>query len=535
MKKEDFPISTDKIRELTAVCAKEAGAFTQSNDRAVYVNLSMVRLQLAWVMPKLIYARGVADRAGAKAYVICWRENEEFEKLARSLGFEFLCLEKLLHKDLLSALKAMFKTVSFMIFNGSGDGLKELRFCGVNAGKYLYEDILRTSSLSTIRSARNKTCLRKMFHLLWMSSALDRFLKKNRPLYEVADDLAYHEAIQLCLFRKHGAQIRNVSAKREEDIFFDKKGEPVRRGQWLGRCIREQLYEVEDAAVRAEELLEQNFAGISGRSIDRDAFRGKKILSREELTQRLDLDPGKKNAVIMAHTFTDAVLNYGDLYFRDYYDWVEKTLILAADTEDVNWILKPHPTRKAYNEESDSIEKLFERYKKPHMFILPDEVSAGSIKELADVLLTIGGNAGAEFSCFGIPAVIVGKPYYRGFGFTIEPDSLKAYTETLKHIKDIKPLDEEQIKTARKVYYYMKKGRRYNDPFEDDFANEISELYRTMVDKMGVDYFMSNKGTLEYNDGVCGYIIRYLQDHKISDTEYYSRGAMQSGDPGVKG
>ena len=76
MKKEDFPISTDKIRELTAVCAKEAGAFTQSNDRAVYVNLSMVRLQLAWVMPKLIYARGVADRAGAKAYVICWRENE---------------------------------------------------------------------------------------------------------------------------------------------------------------------------------------------------------------------------------------------------------------------------------------------------------------------------------------------------------------------------------------------------------------------------------------------------------------------------
>ena len=530
MREEDFPVSAEKAGKLTEICkadpAKEGGA----SGKAVYVNLSMVRLQLGWVMPKLLYARGVADETGAKAYVICWRRNALFEKLINAMGFELLCLEDVLRKDIGGAAGALFKTLGFLIADGSGEGLKKLSFCGIKAGKYMYEDIIRTSSLSTIRSARNKTCIKKMLHLLWMCHALEKTFKKHRPLYSVADDLAYHEALQLCLMHKYGSAVRNVSAKMEDEVFFDDKGEPVRRGGWIHDCIKEQLDEVPDAAVQAEELLAANFAGISGRAIDRGAFKGKEILSREQVTEMLGLDPSKKNAVIMAHTFTDAVFNYGDICFRDYYDWLDRTLSIAEGIDNVNWILKPHPTRKAYNEDSDSIEKMFERHKKPHIFLLPDKVSAGSIKELADVLLTIGGNAGAEFACFGIPAVIVGKPYYREFGFTIEPGNMTEYIRTLENIADIKPLAEESITMARKVYYYKKKGRRYNKPFEDGFASDISAMYKEMVDKMGIGYFMSNKGTKEYNDAVCDRMCGYFAEHGIGDNEYYLRGVQRGRD-----
>ena len=527
MREEEFPVSPDKAEKLAEVLAKGKREDKLSEKRAVYVNLSMVRLQLGWVMPKLLYAKGVADAAKLKGYVICWNKNRFFNKIVNSLGFETISLEEILRRDPAGALSALAETISFIIADGSGEGLIKLRYCGVNAGKYLYEDIIRTSSLSTIRSARNKICIRKMLHLLWMEHALQKILKKDKPVYTVADDLAYHEAMQLCLFNKFGSKIRNVSSGAEDEVFFDEKGQPLRRGGWIHDCIKEQLDEVPEAATAAEELLAANFAGISGRAIDRGAFKGKEILSRKDITEKLGLDPSKKNAVIMAHTFTDAVFNYGDLYFRDYYDWLDQTLKIAEEVDSVNWILKPHPTRKAYNEETDSIEKMFERHKKPHMFLLPDEISAGSIKELADVLLTIGGNAGAEFACFGIPPVIVGKPYYREFGFTLEPSDLEEYIAALKNIAEIGPLNEDQIRMARKVYYYKKKGRRYNKPFGGEFALKINGLYKEMADKMGISYFMSNKGTKEYNDAVCDYMTSYVDAHGIRDNEYYLRGLQR--------
>lgn len=529
MKTEEFPVSRDVVEGLITVLDGGENYEGDKGDSAVYVNLSMVRLQMAWVMPKLLYARAVADKLSADVYVICWRENELFEKLLKSMGMKLLCLERLLHDNIPGAMSAVLKTAGFMTADGSGAGLKKLRYNNVSAGKYLYEDIIRTSSLSTIRNARNKICLKKMIHLLWMCASLDKFFKKHKPVYAVVDDLAYHEAIIICLFKKHGAKLRNISTKIEEEVFIDEKGEPVRRGGWMHDCIKEQFDEVSDAAELADELLALNFAGITGRSIDRGAFKGKEVLSREELTKELGLDPSKKNAVIMAHTFTDAVFNYGDIYFRDYYDWLEQTLKMAEDIDDVNWILKPHPTRKAYHEDTDSIEKMYERHKKPHIFLLPDKISGGSIKELADVLLTIGGNAGAEFACFGIPAVIVGKPYYRGFGFTIEPSDINEYEKILKGIAGIERLSDEQIMNARKVYYYKKKGRRYNKRFDDELAQGLAGLYTQMQDKMSVSYFESNKGTKEYNDMVCRYLTDHFEKKGIKDNEYYKRG-LQRGD-----
>nr|MCR5129818.1 hypothetical protein [Lachnospiraceae bacterium] len=189
----------------------------------------------------------------------------------------------------------------------------------------------------------------------------------------------------------------------------------------------------------------------------------------------------------------------------------------------------PHPTRSAYHESQDSIEDMFARYKKDNMFFLSDEFSAESIKNLADVLITIGSNAGGEFSVVGIPAVIVGKPFYGNLGFTIEPASRGAYEECLAHIQDVKPLSEEQIRTAKKAFYLRNQygpailGTKY----DDEFGSLVNEQYRHMGDKMALAYFESNRGTEKYNTQITESITEYMEHHDMKTCKYYTQGVLR--------
>ena len=524
MRKEDFPISEDALKGLVSACAEHRCRDAVSS-RYIYVNLSMVRLQIAWVLPKLLYAAGLSEKSGCGVYVITWRENALFRELVEAFGFKLLCLESLDRQSPGSGFRAFLKTAGFLASDGSGEGMQDIRLFDVPAGRYLYEDIIRTSGLSTIRSARNKTCAKKMLHILWMCYALSGHLKKYPPACCIADDLAYHEAIQLGIFNRHGAKIVNVSQVAEERVLFNEDGSTVRRSGWMHeRVIERMKASGEDVSEKAEKMLEDRFSGKNGRKLDKGAFCGEKVAGREELTKRLGLDPGKKNAVIMAHTFTDAVYNYGRLYFRDYYDWLEQTLIEAGKNGEVNWILKPHPTRKAYHESADSIEAMFERHKKDNTYLLPEDVSAESIRDLADVLITIGGNAGAEFSCFGIPVIIVGKPYYHGFGYTIEPESREAYDRVLKDIASVERLTPGQTSKAREVFYLNNLKGLNTLAFRDEFAELVKGMYNGMLDDMAVQYFEKNTGTKKYNDEICRRVSDYIKEHGIEGTEYYRRG-----------
>ena len=363
-----------------------------------------------------------------------------------------------------------------------------------------------------------------------MFYALEDYLKKHTPQVFINDDFAYHEGILIKLFLKKGAKVYASSNVGERETFLNKDDEVVRLMEYGYSKIKEDFKNVPEEAEQWTDLfLEERFLGKNGREIDRGAFYGKNVISRKELTEQYKINPDKKNVVIMAHTFTDAVFNYGNYYFRDYYDWVEETLKLAQNITNVNWILKPHPTRSAYNESEDSIEQLFEKYKKEHMHFLSDDVSAESIKYIADVVVTIGGNAGGEFSCFGIPAVIVGKPYYHGFGFTMEPSTREEYDAILKKAHEIEPLTKEQIKTAKQVFYLRLNMPKKKDEiyFDDEFANLLNLNYQEMIQSMALRYFAGNEGTKEHNGRILKLVTEYAEEHDLHDTAYYRKGKFR--------
>ena len=533
MRQEDFPINKDAIDHFvkTNLCQWKSSTDNTSGEKYVFVNLSMVRMQMAWVVPKLLYAKGVADTLGAKVKVITWRENALLDDICNSFGFSHYCIEREDKKNLRFFGKALSKVLLFMLRDGSGKGLQQLKIDDFMAGRAIYEDILRTSDLSTIRNARNKLCIKKATHILWMFYTLRAYCKNHKPVFLIADDTAYHEALISSLFHSYGARVINSNQEQEMDLGFDKNGNPNRMHLMMQLKYNEMIQTLGQNEIKqAEHILEGRFQGKNGRAIDRGAFKDKRVLSRDEAIRELHLDPNKKNVVIMAHTFTDAVYNYGDLFYRDYYDWTENTLALAAKNDKVNWILKPHPTRSAYHESKDSIEDMYERYQKDNIFLLSDDISAESIKNMADVLITIGSNAGGEFSCFGIPVVIVGKPYYGNLGFTTEPSSAKEYEHCLTHIQDMKPLDQEQINIAKKAFYLRNHegpailGTKYND----EFGVLINDQYRHMGDKMALAYFESNRGTEKYNTRITESITEYMKQHDMKTCKYYTQGALRA-------
>ena len=89
MRQEDFPINKDAIDHFvkTNLCQWKSSTDNTSGEKYVFVNLSMVRMQMAWVVPKLLYAKGVADTLGAKVKVITWRENALLDDICNSFGF----------------------------------------------------------------------------------------------------------------------------------------------------------------------------------------------------------------------------------------------------------------------------------------------------------------------------------------------------------------------------------------------------------------------------------------------------------------
>ncbi len=523
---ESFPISEEVVKKFIEY-NKSQWPEIEPSGKYIIINLSMVRMQVAWVIPKLLYAKALQEKTGATPIALTWRPNPLLTQFFESFGIKHIAIDDLCKKDKRGLIYSIIKSGIFILFHNNGESLKKFKVLNLNVGNNIYEDILRTSSLSTIHTCKNKIVLKKLLHITWAMYAINSYIK-NHPLeYAIVDDFAYHEAAFIKLFKANDAKLLSCNNQDHVDVSFDEKGEIVKRMIIANNKYHKELDKLPDGVVeKADNLLSDRFSGKNGRGIDKGAFVGKAVLSREDLIFRFGLDENKKTVIIMAHTFTDAVFNYGTYYFRDYYDWLEQTLKIARTVENVNWILKPHPTRHAYNEEADSIESMYKRYKSPNLFYMDDDISAESVKNIADVLVTIGGNAGAEFACFGIPAVIIGKPWYAGFGITLEPSTYGEYEQCLQDIANIQPLNEEQIQIAKKLFYIRNVDQKRDYYKDDKLYSLINAEYFKMINADAVGYFLDNKGTEEYNSTI---LQKYEEFIKINDvkTSIYSNWARE--------
>ena len=491
-----------------------------------FINYIMINKELSLMLPKILYAKALEREKGIVPIILDWGSNKNLTALYKSFGIKSIHVHHEMVKNVIGMIKSLFVAADYRLRRRSGMELQRLVIDGAAIGKNIYGDILRSSSLSTIRRTDNFICFRKIFSLVLFADTISRLTNRYLPQVCISDDWAYNEGIVLEYMNKVEAYIIQINLRRENTLTIG-KGIFQRYRHWEMRTqMNNFLNSIGDNVDQevVDEYLANRFEGKNCSFRDKVAFQGKRSLSREEWNISMGLDPEKKNVVIMCHTFSDAVFNSEYTAFRDYYDWTEQTMVLVAKMHHVNWIIKPHPARARYNESEDSFENMFEKYKTKNMYLFPDDVSTASLKDVADVLVTMCGTSGMEFPCFGIPVIACGKAMYTEFGYTQTPETLEEYRNMLLHVDRMERLNEQQIQKARNVLYaFIQCFDKPLDIWDDMLYKKLHEMEDKNIPPEEETAEMS-----KYNTDVLREIMKFTKSHPWEEAEYYKRGKRLS-------
>lgn len=250
--------------------------------------------------------------------------------------------------------------------------------------------------------------------------------------------------------------------------------------------------------------------------------------NKNQLINKIGLNPEKKCAVIFSHILWDANLFYGEDIFDGYGDWLLETIKCAIQNDKVNWILKLHPAnlwkRKFENVEGEYSEVIL--LKENGLWPLPDhiktllpdsEISSDSLFEIADYGITVRGTVGVELPCYGVRTFTAGTGRYSGLGFTEDFATKTSYLNAMKNIEKYKKLDEETILIARKHAYilFCKRPWKFSsfELIQGDLSEKNPLSYNIKIKK---EFFNSNSEKPDMNAWVnwftdCKKPIDYMQ------------------------
>jgi capsule polysaccharide export protein KpsC/LpsZ len=184
------------------------------------------------------------------------------------------------------------------------------------------------------------------------------------------------------------------------------------------------------------------------------AFRNKQLISLKAFRakyipeQRAD----KPIVVVSLHCFSDFPHHAGNLLFLDYYSAFTETMEMIAENHEVNWFVKPHPSRRLYGED-DLVEEYLQAGGFANVKLWPAELSTLSALEWAGCFVTVNGTIGLEAACFGKPVLLGGSSNYGHLGFSMSPSTRAEYHAAILQAHKWAPLTKDQVSKARRALY----------------------------------------------------------------------------------
>lgn len=382
-------------------------------------------------------------------------------------------------------IKNTIRALKLIVVGRTGEALLDFNYKGINVGEYIYDTLIRKpdKGIWTINRLKVKNHIKNIVYDLCLIDVCSKQFKKAKPAYYLTHHIEYDEGLISEVAAQYGAKIIECALGHPIRVIQDTDGNYSHywhdnmRDKIKKLCVVDNKSEDETYNL-AMEILDKRYKG----DYDKDtqcAYKDKAVISREEFNKILGLDNNKKNIVIMPHCFSDGNHCSRNLLFRDYYSWLEEVLITAKNITNVNWIMKLHPSRVLYGE-SDEANKLIEKHNIDNVKIFPEEYSGESLKNVADAIVTVQGTAGIEYSCYGIPCLIAGEAYYKGYGFTIESATKEEYLDKLSRLNKIQKLNSNQIKKACFIFYYSQMAQ-YNSKIMSDLEKELIDLDKDIV------------------------------------------------------
>lgn len=192
---------------------------------------------------------------------------------------------------------------------------------------------------------------------------------------------------------------------------------------------------------------------INGKIFEKDvqtSFSDKVFLNKKELDNLFEVDSDKSIVLVASHVLSDATHTSSLILFKDYYEWLNFTLTRLQSNNSIIVLVKEHPSAYLYGEKNvikELVNKKFSNINSNIKFV-PNEINTKSLINYVDVTITVSGTIGIEFACNNVPSIILGSPYYKNNGFTIEPNSLSDYVKIISNISKIPRLNNIQKNLA---------------------------------------------------------------------------------------
>ncbi|EGU56698.1 hypothetical protein VINI7043_17639 [Vibrio nigripulchritudo ATCC 27043] len=163
--------------------------------------------------------------------------------------------------------------------------------------------------------------------------------------------------------------------------------------------------------------------------------------------------------------------------FNDYIDWLIQTLKVAEKRNDVNWIVKSHPSEKhlGTNEQVATIlNDVFDGDIPQNIYFLDSDtdVSTFQLIEEVDFIVTCRGTITFEAASLGKKVVTAGDGPHTGLGIAEEFSSATEYITYLEGVKDFS-FDNMDV-AKRAMYTYMEVKAAQSSVLKSYFDNTVS-------------------------------------------------------------
>lgn len=388
-------------------------------------------------------------------------------------------------------IKAFLKNFKIIICNlfrlKSGKDLVDLVLDGHAIGVPIYDSLLRRMSLPTIDKLSIK---QKMFICLELSyyHSMIIFIKTNSIDYAILADDVYRQGIAREIFKNNnipsvaGIGVNGFSMHR-----YDTTQDYEDHCRTPDYDLVYKIYNSDKLYSNVTKYLDHRFSGNEQQhDLIRAYAKNKREISKSEVYKEYNLDSTKKTVLVMSHIFCDAPHAYPEMLFQDYLEWLELTCINLNQNNSVNFLVKEHPSVDLYGEQG-VIESVLSRHGLENK-LLSKDINTKALFKCVDVLVTCGGTAGAEFPCFGVPVVVASKPPYSGLQYVYTSETPDDYFRVLLDIHNIDAMNDNDIRLAQCVMYYMYVIMRV-DKAKLGFGSQIFSMdndinYEVFVDEM---------------------------------------------------
>jgi hypothetical protein len=437
----------------------------------------LVEGHLAEYGPNYMFRTALAAKAveqavgGADVVVVVdgyshqWRTAHECYRSFGIKNWIYLGRHFILLAPLLLTLSLFRALLSFIKLRTPRDVI-ELRHGRIKAGDLIYDQVLRSTKSPTIRSV-GFSIFFNLVRSWYYYQQYELLFRGNRFSFYIATHTAYPQYGLLCRV----ALANGVKVLETTDIqmslysHIDHNKLPTYH-QGIHDSIKNTFdadcAELEYLEEGARKNLEKRFNSELDQIDALKAYSGK-VYDREALLTELGVSTGKKIGFVLSHVFVDSPHLSSSMLHNDYHDWFVSTIDCCAKSEGIIWVVKPHPSSTLYGEQG-MVESLVKETGAKNLFICPADLNTRSLASCADVVVTVHGTAGLEFSCLGIPVILAGTPFYAGFGFTHEPASLALYEETVQAAASLESLSSEKVKIALRVFGIWEKVFDWNNP-----------------------------------------------------------------------